>query len=482
MENEKIRVRFAPSPTGELHLGNARTAIFNWLLARKIGGTFILRIEDTDQERSKPEYQKMILQDLRWLGLDWDEGPEAGGSFGPYLQSERLSLYRDYAKKLEEAGHTYFCYCSAEELETRRLEAQAKGLPPRYDNRCRNLTQEQIRQYEAEGRKPVIRFKVEPEWVKIQDLVRGDVEFDTALFGDFVIFKSDGFPTFHFAVAVDDGMMEVSHVVRGEDHLSNTPRHILLFRALGFKVPQFAHLSMILGPDGTRLSKRHGATSVGFYREEGYLSDALLNYMTLLGWSNGDNQEIFSRNELVSKFSIDRVISSPAIFNPEKLHWVGEQHIRRCSLDVLYEELGKLSSAIKAVSKDSILKEIDFIRNRAGTLKELVKELEVFVSRPSLENDEVQKFFSLPQAPRVMAAFVEVLEKEWAGESFPSKALSQKQKELGVTGQEFYTIFRLGLTGQPHGPELKEFCFKLGKEEVLKRLREAMKRMPIHGT
>ncbi len=479
MEKSKIRVRFAPSPTGELHLGNARTAIFNWLLARRLGGTFILRIEDTDQERSRPEFSRMILEDLRWLGLDWDEGPEAGGEFGPYLQSERIGIYREYAKKLEEKGQTYLCYCSSAELEARRQMSQEKGLAPRYDNRCRFLTREEKLKYESEGRIGVIRFKVEPQIVKIQDLVRGEVTFDTALFGDFVIFKSDGFPTFHFAVAVDDGLMKISHVIRGEDHLSNTPRHVLLFNAMGFDVPQFAHLSMILGPDGTRLSKRHGATSVGFYCDEGYLAQTLLNYMALLGWSNGDDQEIFSRKELVEKFSIERVVGSPAIFNPEKLHWIGKEHLKRISAEEIFLNLEEHfpESISGEIDRAQVYKMIDFVKDRAGTLKELVKELKVFLEEADLTQEEVQKAFALPRSKDVLMKVLEALEKDWTGPDFPVKSLSICQKELGVKGNEFYPIFRLALTGHPHGPELKDLCPVMGKIEVMRRLKKAVQKI-----
>lgn len=476
MNKREIRVRFAPSPTGELHLGNARTAIFNWLFARKMNGKFILRIEDTDQERSKPEYLKMILEDLRWLGLDWDEGPEIGGPYGPYLQSERLAIYREFSDKLAKEGKTYLCYCSPQELEERRKIAQEQGLPPRYDNRCRDLTAEQKASYEKQGRQSVVRFKVEPQLVKVHDLVRGEVTFDTALFGDFVIFKSDGFPTFHFAVAVDDGLMKVSHVIRGEDHLPNTPRHILLFQAMGFEVPQFAHLSMILGPDGSRLSKRHGATSVGFYGEEGYLFESLLNYMALLGWSSGDDQEIFSREELISKFSIERVVGSSAIFSLEKLHWVGMQHIRRFPAEELFMRLEELfpESLPGEMDRSRLFKMIDFLKERAGTLRELVKELDVFVNEPNLDQEEARKVFSNPQSRPVLEAILKALEKEWTGEDFPVKSLSNCQKELGIKGGDFYPPLRLGLTGHIHGPELKDLCPIMGKEEVIKRLRRAL--------
>ena len=475
---DHVRVRFAPSPTGELHLGNARTAIFNWLFARSLGGTFILRIEDTDQERSRREYTQLILDELTWLGIDWDEGPRMAGAFGPYLQSERLGIYQDFAKKLKENGLTYPCYCSAEELEARRQEAMGRGDAPRYDNRCRTLTLDQIRHYEKEGRRFAIRFKVESGHVVIDDLVRGRVEFDTSLFGDFVIFKSDGYPTFHFAVAVDDGLMKISHVVRGEDHLSNTPRHILLFRAMDFEVPKFAHLSMILGSDGSRLSKRHGAASVAFYREAGYLPSALINYLTLLGWSSGDDREIFSKEELTRLFSLDRIVGSAAIFNAEKLHWMGEQHIKRSEKSSLVKYMKeKYSDELNAVPDEKMASAIDFMRDRAGTLNELKKEIEVFIRPPDLLSPDSEKIFSNPDAFRILEGIMSVLERDWPNGDFPVKSLSACQKNLGVAGAVFYMTFRFSLTGHIHGPELKDFCPKLGQEEVLNRLKRALEFM-----
>lgn len=478
MKKEDIRVRFAPSPTGELHLGNARTAIFNWLFARNQGGKFILRIEDTDQERSKPEYEKMILEDLAWLGLTWDEGAGKGGDFGPYLQSQRLDIYRSYAEKLREAGHSYLCYCSSVELEARRLEAQEKGLPPRYDNRCRFLTEDQITAFKHEGRKPVVRFKVEPEIIIVDDLVRGRVEFDTGLFGDFVIFKSDGFPTFHFAVAVDDGLMKVSHVIRGEDHLPNTPRHILLFRSMGFSIPKFAHLSMILGPDGSRLSKRHGATSAGFYRQEGYLPQAMVNYLALLGWSSGDDQEVFDKDELISKFSIDRVVGSAAAFNPVKLHWMGEQHIRKTDSGKLAQMLKDSFQDLANVSEERLKSLVEYMKERAGTLSELKKSLEIFLHEPSFDSPETKEKLFSSKSKSVLNAIQAVLEKDWTENLFPVKSLAACQKQLGVPGAEFYPLLRLSLTGHLHGPELKDFCPILGKDNVLNRLKKVIDLIP----
>jgi glutamyl-tRNA synthetase len=288
-----MRVRFAPSPTGLLHVGNARTALFNWLLARGRGGTFVLRIEDTDVERSTPESEQGILNDLRWLGLDWDEGPDVGGPHGPYRQSERLDLYRSYAHELVEQGHAYHCFCSAEQLEADRRAALESGRPPQYSGRCRDLSPSTAAERLASGHPAVVRFRVpQGRTVAFQDVVRGTVQFETEVIGDPVLVRSDGHPAYNFAVVIDDALMEITHVVRGEDHISNTPRQVLLYEALKFQPPVFAHLALVLGPDHTPLSKRHGATSVSEFRTRGYLPEALVNYLALLGWSPGGGDEV----------------------------------------------------------------------------------------------------------------------------------------------------------------------------------------------
>ena len=302
-----MRVRFAPSPTGHLHVGNARTALFNWLMAHGSGGTFVLRIEDTDVERSTRESEEAILEDLRWLGLQWDEGPDIGGPRGPYRQSERLHLYRSYAAELIAAGSAYHCFCSAEQLERERQAALAAGQPPKYSGACRSIPEADARERMARGERAVVRFKVPADReVVFTDLVRGDVAFHTSVIGDPVLLRSDGSPAYNFAVVVDDALMEVTHVVRGEDHISNTPRQILIYEALGFTPPAFAHLALVMGPDHTPLSKRHGATSVAEFRAKGYLPEALVNYLALIGWSPGGDDELLPVDELARRFSIRR--------------------------------------------------------------------------------------------------------------------------------------------------------------------------------
>ncbi|PYR56919.1 MAG: glutamate--tRNA ligase, partial [Acidobacteria bacterium] len=331
-----MRLRFAPSPTGQLHVGNARTALFNWLLTRGHDGTYVLRIEDTDTERSTKASEESILHDLRWLGLEWDEGPDAGGGHGPYRQSERLHLYTSYANELLGGGHAYYCFCSAQKLDADRKSDLAAAKPPRYHATCRNLSPEEVRTRMEAGEKPVIRFKVADQSdITFQDLVRGDLTFNSDVIGDWVLVRSDGRPAYNFAVVIDDALMEITHVIRGEDHISNTPKQILLYRALGFTPPKFAHLALVLGPDHTPLSKRHGATSVSEFRERGYLPEALTNYLALIGWSprasgggTGDDAELLPMEELARRFAIEDVGHSAGVFDPEKLAWMNRHYMK----------------------------------------------------------------------------------------------------------------------------------------------------------
>src|SRR5215472_9114414 len=324
-----MRVRFAPSPTGALHVGNVRTAVFNWLLARGSGGTFILRIEDTDVERSTRESEASMLDDLRWLGIDWDEGPDIGGAHGPYRDSERLHLYQSYATELLNAGAAYYCFCTAAQLEADRQAAVAEGRPALYPGTCRKLSSAQAQARIAAGERPAIRFRVpEGRDVSFIDAVRGEVRFSGEVIGDPVIVRGDSHPAYNFAVVVDDALMEITHVIRGEDHISNTPRQLLLYEALGFTTPQFAHLALVLGPDHSPLSKRHGATSVAEFRGKGYLPEALVNYLALIGWSPGNDEELLPVDELARRFSLERVGHSAGVFDEEKLAWANRHYLK----------------------------------------------------------------------------------------------------------------------------------------------------------
>ena len=326
-----MRLRFAPSPTGQLHVGNARTALFNWLLARGTGGQFVLRIEDTDAERSTLASETAILEDLRWLGLAWDEGPGVDGPHGPYRQSERLQLYRSYGDELLARSRAYYCFCSAEQLETERQAALAAGQPPRYSGRCRSIDPDTARRRMAAGEPAALRFRVgEGDDIVFDDLVRGRVTFARAVIGDPVIVRSDGRPAYNFAVVVDDALMEITHVIRGEDHVSNTPRQLLMYDALGWTPPCFAHLALVMGPDHSPLSKRHGATSVREFRERGYLPEALVNYLALLGWSPGGTDEVLPVEELAARFRVEDVGKSAGVFDPDKLAWVNRHYLKAC--------------------------------------------------------------------------------------------------------------------------------------------------------
>jgi glutamyl-tRNA synthetase len=476
---EDIRVRFAPSPTGFLHIGNARTALFNWLFARHNNGKFILRIEDTDTERSSERSMVSIMDDLRWLGLEWDEGPDLGGEYGPYRQSLRTSVYEEYSNVLKERGLIYPCFCTQEELSERRLEQEKRGEPPRYDNRCRHLTEREINDYQKQGRKFSWRFKVPAKIVVVKDMIRGDVSFDTSLMGDFVILKQDGMPTFHFAVSVDDMCMKITHVIRGEDHLSNTPRHILLWEAFGKKPPLFAHNTLTLGPDGERLSKRHGAVSVVEYKRLGYLPEALLNYLALLGWSSGDKKELYSLKELIDAFNLEGLSASQALFNKEKLDWVNSWHIRNADIARLTEiclPYLKKEKLIRGAVSDEMFKNlermIEAIRPNLITLADSVGYMKIFLSN-TIEITDIKgkEILGVEYVPLLFKILKDLFAKaDKISLEGTKKIFSEAQHITGVKGKNFYMPLRIALTGMSEGPELVDVIPLLDKEKILKRL------------
>src|SRR6266516_7261516 len=384
------RVRFAPSPTGYLHIGGARTALFNWLYARRHGGVFVLRIEDTDVERSSDEMVEGILDGLRWLGLDWDEGPKIGGAYGPYFQSGRLDRYRTHAERLMASGHAYRCYCTPEELKSRR-DASQQGSGWKYDRTCCRFTEAQIAARKKDARPGAVRFKVPDGVMRFDDLVHGPIEFDCANIEDFVILRSDGHPTYQLSVVSDDVEMAITHVVRGDDHISNTPKQILLYQAIGSDVPQFAHVPLILGPDRKRLSKRHGATSVMEYARQGVLPEAMGNFLALLGWSPGTNQELFTCEELVEAFTLEGISGGNAIFNPDKLDWFNQQHIMRLPknelarrVEPLLREAGLWSDDLSGPRRDWLYRLLELIRPRVKKLAQFVDEMRPFL-QPTVE-------------------------------------------------------------------------------------------------
>lgn len=465
---EKVRVRFAPSPTGHLHIGGARTALFNWLYARHNNGAFILRIEDTDRTRSTDEYIDSIMEGMKWLNLDWDEGP--------FRQTDRFDVYRDYADRLVREGRAYRCYCSPEELDQRRQEALSHGKSPKYDGRCRDLKEP------VPGRKPALRFMMPQEGrVVVHDMIRGEVVFDNSLLDDLIIVRSDGTPTYNFTVVADDVDMNITHVIRGDDHLNNTPKQIHIYGALGYRTPMFAHLPMILGSDKTRLSKRHGATSVIAYREMGYLPEALVNYLARLGWSHGD-QEVFTVDELIEHFSFDAVGKSAAVFNPEKLLWLNSQYIMSAAPGKLADLVKPFLVSEKIIEEGRILDEqwlsraVATLQERSKTLVELAGLLSYYITDDIGYNVKAkEKFLN----EKYLANLTAVKESLAGIEDFTAVELEKVFHSIaGKYGAKLGSIaqpVRVAVTGRTESPGIFEVLEVLGKEKTIRRLERAIR-------
>ena len=465
----QVRVRFAPSPTGFLHIGGVRTALFNWLFARQQNGVFVLRIEDTDQSRSTDESIQAIIEGMKWVGLDWDEGP--------FRQTERMDIYRRHAMSLLEKGEAYWCACKAEELDARRKEAEAKGLSPKYDGRCRDRGHTNLTGDAA------LRFKAPQEGeTVVDDLIKGKIVFDNHVQDDLIILRSNGYPTYNFSVVVDDAMMNITHVVRGDDHLTNTPRQVPIFQALGFPVPQFGHLPMILGSDKARLSKRHGATSIMAYKDMGYLPDAMLNYLVRLGWSHGD-QELFTRQELTEKFSWKNVQTSAAVFNPEKLLWVNAEYIKISppaqvaqALVPLLQAAG-LGGEVQTVSAGRLAQLVVLVKERVKTLVEMVEWVRPYFGQAVTYDEEAAKKFLTQAIAPILAklltrfeAFPTFSKQQWEG------AFKQLVEEEGVKMGQLAQPVRVALTGRAASPGLFDVMEVLGRDRTLFRLRQGIER------
>ena len=478
-----VRVRFAPSPTGYLHIGGARTALFNWLYARRHGGSFVLRIEDTDTERSSWEMVSGIVDGLRWLALDWDEGPDVGGPHAPYFQSQRVEKYRAMAERLVSANCAYYCYCTAETLQQKRQAAEAAGGGWVYDRTCCSLSAEEIAAREAAGTGRAIRFKVPAGRTSFNDLVHGAISFDNANIEDFVVLRSDRQPTYHLSVVADDIDMEITHVVRGDDHISNTPKHVLLYDAFGAEVPQFAHVPLILGPDKKRLSKRHGATSVMEYHRLGYLPEAVVNFLVLLGWSPGDDRELMTRDELIAAFALEGISGGNAVFNPEKLDWFNQQYIMRLPIDELARRVepwlreAGLWSADLASKQDWLYRLLELVRPRVKKMDQFAIELGPFLgSDVEFEPAAVAKHLAKPEITPAFHALPEVLE---AATPFDSATLEPALRGLaesrGVKAAALIHATRVAVTGRAVSPGLFDVLELLGRERVIARLRDAQK-------
>jgi nondiscriminating glutamyl-tRNA synthetase len=479
MSNE-VRVRFAPSPTGPFHIGGARSALFNYLVAKHNHGKFVLRIEDTDRKRSTQESEDNIKAALKWLGLDWDEGIDVGGPDGPYKQTERLELYKKYTDKLIAEGKAYYCFCTPEEIEADRQAQMNRGETPVYNGKCKNLPKETVEQYLKEGRPHVVRICTPRDQVlEFDDMVRGHVSFDSNKVGDFVIVKSDGIPVYNYSVVLDDALMRITHVIRAEEHLSNTPRQIVLFHAFGFPVPVFAHVSLILGTDHKKMSKRHGATSVQQYKDMGYLPEALDNFLALMGWSPEVEQDLFTMDELIEQFSMSRVAKNPAVFDIEKLNWVNFHYMQKLDADQL------LAVCLPQLQKAGLVGEtldegqMNWLKDMVWALREHVQYgaqiVDVarmfFTDDCAPENEETAAVLKEETAPAVLKMFKEELAALPDVTADTVQPLFKKiQKGLKVKGKFVYMPIRVAVTGVMHGPDLNVIVAIMGREKVLSRL------------
>ncbi|MFP3884723.1 glutamate--tRNA ligase [Priestia filamentosa] len=485
MSNE-VRVRYAPSPTGHLHIGNARTALFNYLFARGHNGKFIIRIEDTDQKRNIEGGEESQLQYLKWLGIEWDESIDVGGEYGPYRQSERNDIYAKYTKQLMENEQAYYCYCTEEELEAEREAQIAEGKPPRYSNKCRHLTAEDRAALEAEGRKPSIRFKVpEGRVFKFDDMVKGEVAFESDGIGDFVIVKKDGIPTYNYAVAIDDHLMKMSHVLRGDDHISNTPKQLMIYDAFGWEVPKFGHMTLIVNESRRKLSKRDESIIqfIEQYKDLGYLPEALFNFITLLGWSPEGEEELFTKEQFIEIFDPSRLSKSPALFDMKKLKWMNNQYIKELSTDEVVDlalphlvKAGKVKEEMSDQEKQWVYDVIALYKDQLSFGAEIIELTDLFF-RTSIEYDEeAQEVLNEEQVPEVMQAFAQEINslEDFEPASIKS-SIKAVQKATGHKGKKLFMPIRVATTGQTHGPELPQAIALLGKETVLARLEGAVK-------
>jgi len=480
----EVRVRFAPSPTGYLHVGGLRTALYNYLFARRNNGKFILRIEDTDRNRYVEGAVDNLITSLKWCGLDYDEGPDKAGDFGPYMQSQRLDLYKKYALDLIEKGHAYYCFCTPERLQVLKEEQAAQKLPQaKYDKHCLSLSKNEVEEKLASGIAHVVRLNVIPnQKIIFNDIIRNRVEFDSSNVDDQVLIKGDGYPTYHMANVVDDHLMQISHVIRGEEWLSSTPKHVLLYDFFGWEKPIFAHLPLLLNPDRSKLSKRQGDVAVEDYRAKGFLKEALVNFVALLGWNAGDDKEFYYMNELIESFSLERVNNSGAVFDLEKLNWINAEHLRKKSdsdlLILLKEEILNSQFSIFNYSDDYLLQVLQAMKERVSFVKEYLSKSPYFFVAPK-EYEEASRLKNWkPETPEQLT----VLKNKFAELSNPAKedyetALKQTAAELNVSPGKLIHPLRLALSGISTGPGMYDLLFILGKEEVLKRIETALEKI-----
>ena len=492
--SEQIRVRFAPSPTGPFHIGGARSALFNWLLAKKYAaGKLVLRIEDTDRARSTKESEENIKEALKWLGIDWNEGIDVGGEYGPYRQTERLDIYKKYTDKLLAEGKAYKCFCTPEEIEKEREELRAKNQMPIYGGHCRHLTAEQIAQYEKEGRPYTIRFRTPAdESVAFDDMVRGNMNFDSNGIGDFVIVKADGIPVYNYAVVIDDALMHITHVIRAEEHLSNTPRQVVLYKALGFPVPKFGHISLILGKDHTKMSKRHGATSVQQYRDLGYLPEAFVNFLALLGWAPQGEQELFTEEELIKEFSMEHVAKNPAVFDIDKLNWINAQYMKKLPAEEITKMAiphliakGYISEEPTGEAWENLNGFTQVIRDHLSFAGQYVDLADLYYKDDfTVADEECLAVLKEETATEVITMFKEKLSQVAQSGEFTATTIQpifkqimkdfKANKGIKLGGKAIYMPVRIALTGQMHGPDLAGLVEVLGYDRASKRMENTL--------
>jgi nondiscriminating glutamyl-tRNA synthetase len=485
MTTNSLRVRYAPSPTGHLHIGGARTALFDYLLARGNGGEFIVRFEDTDQTRHQESGIGNQLEGLKWLGLEWDESVDIGGPYGPYRQMERLHLYQPFTEQLLNEGHAYRCYCSEQDLEQERSEQEQRGEMPGYSGKCRYLTKEQIAAFEAEGRKPSIRFLVPADKIiAFEDKVRENVQFESNGINDFIIVRPDGIPTYNFAVILDDHLMKISLVIRGEEHLSNTPRQIMMYEALGLPIPDFAHLALILNQDRKKMSKRDESIIqfIEQYKELGYLPEAVVNFIALLGWSPKGEEEIFTLEELIEQFDLSRVSKSPAVFDMDKLNWMNNHYLKKSPLERVValslphlQKAGYISASPNEATLEWVTALVGLNQERMRFAAEIVELSELFFKEELLMDEEAKAILAEEHVPVVVKSFLQQVSEaeQFSVEVMPS-LLKHVQKETGYKGKQLFMSIRAALTGQVHGPDLNVSLYLLGKEKVVSRLQKLL--------
>ncbi|MBL4950957.1 glutamate--tRNA ligase [Neobacillus sp. OS1-32] len=482
MSNE-IRVRYAPSPTGHLHIGNARTALFNYLFARNKGGKFIIRIEDTDKKRNIEDGERSQLKYLKWLGIDWDESVDVGGEYGPYRQSERNDIYEKYYKQMLENGQAYKCYCTEEELEAEREAQIARGETPHYSGKCRHLTAEDRARLEAEGRMPSIRIVVpEGKTYTFDDMVKGVVSFDSEGMGDWVMVKKDGTPTYNFAVAIDDHLMEISHVLRGDDHISNTPKQLMVYDALGWEPPIFGHMTLIVNESRRKLSKRDESIIqfIEQYEELGYLPEAIFNFITLLGWSPAGEEELYSKEEFIKLFDASRLSKSPALFDKQKLTWMNNQYMKKVDVDRAVElalphliKAGRVPENLSAEERDWVRSLVALLQEKMSFGAEIVELSELFFKEQVEYEEEAREVLAGEQVPQVLKAFLAELDQmeDFKAEGIKA-AMKAVQKSTGQKGKNLFMPIRAAVTGQTHGPDLPKSIELLGKEKVQQRIQQ----------